>query len=78
MRGDYALETQTTVPIYPFAPERSTVVHEAAHQWFGDSVSLERWPDIWLNEGLRRLDPVVVLRRPRLHRGDERGGQGAS
>jgi aminopeptidase N len=47
---EYALETQGR-PIYAFAPDRTTVVHETAHQWFGDSVSLERWPNIWLNEG---------------------------
>lgn len=46
----YALETQTR-PIYAFAPDLTTVVHETAHQWFGDSVGLMRWPDIWLNEG---------------------------
>jgi aminopeptidase N len=46
----YALETQSR-PIYPYVPDLTTVVHETAHQWFGDSVGLKRWPDIWLNEG---------------------------
>jgi aminopeptidase N len=46
----YALETQTR-PIYDRAPDIDTLVHESAHQWFGDSVSLTAWKDIWLNEG---------------------------
>lgn len=46
----YALETQSR-PIYTYAPEKTLIVHEIAHQWFGDSVGVERWPEIWLNEG---------------------------
>jgi len=46
----YALETQSR-PIYAFVPDLTTVVHETAHQWFGNSVGLQRWPNIWLNEG---------------------------
>jgi aminopeptidase N len=46
----YALESQTK-PNFDSAPGISTLVHELAHQWYGDSVSLTRWKDIWLNEG---------------------------
>jgi len=27
------------------------VAHELAHQWFGNSLTLSRWSDIWLHEG---------------------------
>ena len=46
----YSLESQTR-PMYWVIPSELTVVHEVAHMWFGDSVTPEIWPDIWLNEG---------------------------
>ncbi|MEU8228271.1 M1 family metallopeptidase [Actinoplanes sp. NPDC048967] len=55
-RFGFALENQTR-PVYAqvffSSPESgdAVVVHELAHQWYGDSLAVARWQDIWLNEG---------------------------
>jgi aminopeptidase N len=46
----YALETQTK-PVFDEPPDEATLAHELSHMWYGDSVTLRRWPDIWLHEG---------------------------
>ncbi|GAA3766831.1 M1 family metallopeptidase [Streptomyces phyllanthi] len=59
-RTGFALETQTlslferdffTRPELPKWYVESIMVHELAHQWFGNSVSPRTWSDLWLNEG---------------------------
>ncbi|MET9731354.1 M1 family metallopeptidase [Streptomyces sp. NPDC006458] len=46
----YALETQNR-PVFPGAPDVVLLVHELAHQWYGDSVTPRTWQDLWLSEG---------------------------
>src|SRR5262245_26907999 len=46
----YSLETQTK-PVFDRVPDETTLAHELSHMWFGDSVTLSQWPDMWLHEG---------------------------
>ena len=46
----YSLETQTK-PVFDRVPDEATLAHELSHMWYGDSVTLTQWPDIWLHEG---------------------------
>jgi aminopeptidase N len=45
----FSLETFTR-PVYTDRIGVSTIVHENAHQWWGDNISVRRWRDICFNE----------------------------
>lgn len=53
--SDSAMETQTLVTmgsrlVADRLTFRSDLLHEYAHQWYGDTVTPTTWPDLWLNE----------------------------
>jgi aminopeptidase N len=54
MDGSLSIETQSLSIHSPseYMLSETVLAHELSHQWFGDSVSLKRWQDIWLKEGI--------------------------
>ncbi|MCK6605036.1 MAG: T9SS type A sorting domain-containing protein [Ignavibacteriaceae bacterium] len=53
------MENQTLTSLCPGCWSEYLLVHEFAHQWFGDMVSPNTWADIFLNEGFATFSEAL-------------------
>lgn len=50
-------------PVWDLGNVANVIAHDMAHQWFGNSLTLKSWSDVWLNEGFSTY--AVALWRER-------------
>ncbi|MGW4214107.1 aminopeptidase N [Lentzea sp. NPDC004789] len=55
---DYVFRSRVTRYLYERRAE--TVLHEMAHMWFGDLVTMRWWDDLWLNESFATWASVLA------------------